>query len=1076
VARLRLNLLGGFRGVLPSGRPIMLSRRKSQALLAYLAFSPGQRHARGELTALLWPDFAETDARHSLRQALVDVRDAFARLRPPPLIIEGDDLAIAPSAAVVDVVEFVGLAQRKTLGAIRRASAMYTGELLAGFPVQEGAFDEWLRLERDRLHKLAVAVESARLAAETRAGSIDAAVQVATRLLSLDPLHEGGHRALMQLYQRQGRRDAALRQYQICADMLSRELGVAPEVETEKLRCVIAAQPELRTRPLTASRDSDIALTPADAPFVGRSVVGAALLGAVDEGLREGRRIVVVQGEAGVGKSRLAQEAVFHARARGAALLIGRCYDMTRPLAFGPLVDALRRSQLTHDLGWTAALGSAWQTEMSRLLPDLAAPGSGTAPEPVGDASRLFESIAQLCMHLSEPSGLVVVVDDLQWADAMSLRMLGFLAHRLGAARVVIVVTLREDAHEHNELASRLAEELRREPHVLDVRLSPLERGAVDELIAGLMADRDVDSRRALGDQVWRLSGGVPFAVLETLHALRDPSAERTLLPLSIRLSDMIHARVVRLDVGPRQVADAAAVVGRDFAPGLIQEMLGLPPSELGTALDSLVGARLLRRAGAHVEFAHERLRDKVLNLLPARRRTELHVLTARALERLGAGSGEIDHLAIGSHFLAGKIWSDACGHLYKAGAHAYSRWALLEAVTCWNQALTALAHVPPGGDKLQRDLELRLRLRGALTFLAEHQLAHSHVRRAERLALALGDRERQAAAAGYRAICLRAFMRYRAARAAANRALTIAVELGDPIAEANAKNVIGNIDVVTGNFRKARESLRQSLEMLEGAPLVAQMRRRPEDEERHAVLLAVVRYWTALCLAEVGAFPEALAIGRRSVGHPAGFGAPYIGMVGRLALGATHLLKGDIAAALPILEEARDAGRHQASRYVLPIGARLGYVYAEAGRRDEALAVLEPMLERARSGMYTHMHPLWSPYLGAGLLRCGQRAGALAFAERSLAEARRRGDKGSEAWLLWLLGRVASTTDQRAAIVHYHDALTLAETSAMAPLTGRLHAMLAHAYEVLDDSQTAEAHRKRARDTALALGMRLAL
>src|SRR6185312_15585017 len=105
--------------------------------------------------------------------------------------------------------------------------------------------------------------------------------------------------------------------------------------------------------------------------------------------------------------------------------------------------------------------------------------------------------------------------------------------------------------------------------------------------------------------------------------------------------------------------------------------------------------------------------------------------------------------------------------------------------------------------------------------------------------------------------------------------------------------------------------------------------------------------------------------IGRRSVGHPAGFGAPYIGMVGRLALGATHLLKGDIAAALPILEEARDAGRHQASRYVLPIGARLGYVYAEAGRRDEALAVLEPMLERARSGMYTHMHPLWSPYLG---------------------------------------------------------------------------------------------------------------
>jgi DNA-binding SARP family transcriptional activator len=233
--RVTLNLFGGFTARRRAGGAIVLPRRKAKALLAYLALPAGRSCPRESLTALLWGDVPENQARHSLRQTLLDLRRALPDGRTPTILAEGDSLALNPERVEVDVAAFEALAGRDTRRDLARATALYAGDLLAGLALREPPFEDWLRSERDRLRESALRALRRLLAAETAAADLETAVQTAMRVLAIDPLNEAAHRALMDLYRRLGRRSAALRQYQLCADLLQRELGIAPETET---RCL----------------------------------------------------------------------------------------------------------------------------------------------------------------------------------------------------------------------------------------------------------------------------------------------------------------------------------------------------------------------------------------------------------------------------------------------------------------------------------------------------------------------------------------------------------------------------------------------------------------------------------------------------------------------------------------------------------------------------------------------------------------------------------------------------------------------------------------------------------------------
>lgn len=222
---LRVRVLGGLELRSTDGRDLTPPGRKLRALVALLAVAPAAGWQREQLTALLWSDRDEEQARGSLRQALAELRRT---LGDGALLTDREMAAFDPAAVQTDVADFTRLA---AAGEWEAAAALYGGELLAGVSLPDSGFADWLLVERTRLHDLAVGVLARLL--DTQSGV--AVIATAQRLLQLDPTREATHRALMRLYAAQGDRSQALRQYQICRDGLQRDLGVKPEQETERL-------------------------------------------------------------------------------------------------------------------------------------------------------------------------------------------------------------------------------------------------------------------------------------------------------------------------------------------------------------------------------------------------------------------------------------------------------------------------------------------------------------------------------------------------------------------------------------------------------------------------------------------------------------------------------------------------------------------------------------------------------------------------------------------------------------------------------------------------------------------------
>ena len=232
---LKIALLGQLAITRGTAEPLDLATRKAGALLAVLALTPGFPRSRDHVASLLWGGTTDDKARNSLRQCVFVLRRA---LGPDAgtLALRGDALWLEPDGVDVDVVAFEGLARGGTRPDLEAAAALMRGDLLEGFSLAEPAFDDWLADQRERLRAAAIDVSTRLLRVQEAAGDAQDAIHTALRLLRLDPLQEAVHRTLMRLYARLGRRGEALRQFRVCADVMARELGVAPEAETEYLR------------------------------------------------------------------------------------------------------------------------------------------------------------------------------------------------------------------------------------------------------------------------------------------------------------------------------------------------------------------------------------------------------------------------------------------------------------------------------------------------------------------------------------------------------------------------------------------------------------------------------------------------------------------------------------------------------------------------------------------------------------------------------------------------------------------------------------------------------------------------
>jgi DNA-binding SARP family transcriptional activator len=252
---LRLELLGDYQVHSASGSLVTLSAKKSLALFAYLSVKPAQRVSRDKIAGLLWSSTGPEQARQSLRQLLSTLRKELTQLSPerPILVEESDFLGVDTVLVSADVAEFETLLVTGTEESLQKALALYRGDFLDGFAITEERFDQWVLGERDRLHRAALRAHSYLVETLTKRGATDAAIGVAQQSLRVDPLQEAMHRTLMRLYMQGGDYSAALQEYDTCARVLKRELGVDPDAETRALQQNIA---QLRSKRATQQHDA----------------------------------------------------------------------------------------------------------------------------------------------------------------------------------------------------------------------------------------------------------------------------------------------------------------------------------------------------------------------------------------------------------------------------------------------------------------------------------------------------------------------------------------------------------------------------------------------------------------------------------------------------------------------------------------------------------------------------------------------------------------------------------------------------------------------------------------------------
>ena len=869
VPRTKILLLGAPR-IEADGEPIEVDTRKAIALVAYLAISRG-RHARDALAGLLWPEYNQRRARAALRRTLSSLGNARAE---GWLEADRQSVGLNGDGIWVDVDRFRELLAGcrthghpeaevcpECLSPLSEAVALYRDDFLAGFALRDSAaFDDWQFFQAEELRReLAGALE--RLSrGHVALGGWEEAVSYGRRWLALDPLHEPAHRWLMQVYAWAGQRAGALRQYRECVRILEGELGVSPLEETTRSYEAIKENdlppppalsqdripaPRIEERePAPAGEDHPL---PHDEPLVGREEEWESLLRAYGAAAG-GVHVVVLEGEAGIGKTRLAEEFLAYAASQGSATVAARCYPGEMDLAYGPFVEGLSasigREGVADRLGEVPAHLLA---EAARLLPELAEPRPGLpSPPPLdtpGAQSRFFEGVGRVVLAVCDgPPPGVLFIDDVHWADTSSLDLLAYLVRRLRAGLCVLLTWRDEQVPADHRLRGLLTEAQRARAATV-LRLSRLDQGAVERLVGTVVGDAD-----HLGRRLYDETEGLPLFLGEYLAAITSGALaveeEAWSLPGGVR--DLLHGRLAAVGETGRQLLGAAAVIGRSFDFETVHEASGRGEEETVAALEELTGQGLVEEvhgAGERAvvyDFGHEKLRALVYEETSLARRRLLHRRVAESLVRrarrrreTGALAGQIAH-----HYqLAGQD-EKAADYFRMAGEHARTLYANAEALSHFRAAL-ALGHPDAAGlREAVGDLQTLLgeygealasyeaaaalgdrsrlhnierKLGTVYQRLGEWELAESHFE------AALGDTDSAGELARLHAdLSLVAHQKGEPdlALERARRALGLAA--GDERALAQAHNVLGVLASGSGDLESAGHHLERSLELAE--------------------------------------------------------------------------------------------------------------------------------------------------------------------------------------------------------------------------------------------------------------------
>jgi class 3 adenylate cyclase/tetratricopeptide (TPR) repeat protein len=822
--------------------------------------------------------------------------------------------------------------------------------------------------------------------------------------------------------------------------------------------------------------------------FQGRDEELARLEGRLARAAEGQGQAVGLVGEAGVGKSRLVWEFSRSARTQAWLLLEAPSASYTTTTPYAPITTMLQayfQVEATDDVARARARITSQLLELDAQLHWAVPAVLSLASIPTEDAEwdevepaerrrRLFAAVTRLVLGEAERRPVLLVVENMHWADTETLALVDTLVEEIREARVLLLASYRA---EHRPA-------WRGRPHAGEIRLEPLSSGSAEAMLGEVLGPRP--ELRPLARLLVERTGGNALFLEESVRTLienevlvGDPGAYRLAKPLATvqipeRVQAVLAARIDRLPEDRKSFLQAGAVIGKDLPVSLLQAVTGVPADQVMGNLADLEEAQFIRTTSLYPDlaytFRHALTHDVVYSTLLKEQRRGLHARIVDALEALypDRRAEQVERLA--HHALGAELWFEAVGYLREAAGKAGARSANREAVAFLEQALAALGHLPESRDTFAQAIDVRLDLRPPLLQLGRLEEIRALSEQAATMAGQIGDEARQARAYSY--LINYHYLRGEPAQALqyGERCLGIAERLGDRVLVSVVRRYMGHAYHALGQGRQAVRALQDNAEALAG------------EVARDASAAAVTAYvstcaWLAFALADLGEFDAAETWADRARAEAETRRQPYSEAIALTLAGQVTVLRGQLERSVGPLARAlsicRDA--NLTVWQAIP-AALLGQCLVTLDRKEEGLALLEEGVRLSDEVGVKAYLARWTTLLGEGFLATGDTLRAAEIGERALALARAHGERGHEAAALRLLADLASTAEPpelATATERYRAAIAIAEELGLRPLLARAHLGLGQLHRQGGQVEAAEAHLATAVVLFSDLGMR---
>jgi class 3 adenylate cyclase/tetratricopeptide (TPR) repeat protein len=803
-------------------------------------------------------------------------------------------------------------------------------------------------------------------------------------------------------------------------------------------------------------------------------------------------QLVAIIGEAGVGKSRLVYEFTHANRLLG--LLGWLVLESTsilhgRATSYLPVIALLKgyfgiqdRNELQEIrrkvVEKTLALDERLEPTLPALLALLDVPvddQSWHTLDPIQRRRRNVDAVKGFLLREARKQPVLLIFEDLHWADTETQELLDALVSALGSARLMLLVSYRP-GYQHNWGSKE---------NYHQIRLSALPTRDTRCLLEALLGD---DPTLASLKQLLIARGGNPFFIEETVRSLVEThylAGERghyrllrptgtVQVPPTVRA--ILAARIDRLLPADKNLLQIASVAGREIPLAVLRPMAGLTEGALGDALDRLQAAGFLHESGffpdVEYSFVHALTHEVTYDGLLRMRRRTLHARLVDTIETLYRDRiGEhIERLA--QHAVRGELPEKAVRYLRQAGLKALSRSALENGRVWFEQALAILEKLPESKDNIELAIDIRFDLRNALHPLGHLERCLDHLQRVQAQATQLADKRRLGQASSFICQYYRLLGELGPAIEAGERAVAIADELDDLSLRTIISGHLGAALAARGDHRRAAQILSAAVEHLRG--------NLASDTMGTTGIQGVFRRVYLVCsLAELGEFDRAWRLAEEAVEIAGTANHVYSLAFSCYGAGTVLALQGEVPRGISVLEQGLELCRSWILPLMIPlIGTSLGYAYCLADRVGEAIVLLEETERESTKMLRMGGLAMTLVRLGEAYLRKLRSADAERCGRRALMLSRKHGERGHEAHALRLLAELGATDPPLLdeCQTNFLQALRRAEELGLRPLVAQCHLGLGKRYRWIGQQASAEQHLNTAAALFAELGMQFSL